>query len=373
MSRLDQAFIKAYRKRDQAHAPPPAPKARAFAPAKAEVAAASSVGAAGLELQAGVKPVAEAPPPPIPSRPSIPPGHRRVDPAHAELQPHSEPHLKRLLAVPAVEPVLQAQAAKAAPAAAAAPAAPATGSPKPPPQAPKENKSEADKRPSEETPHELRAAFEVDRFLWPEACKNLMAAAPEEYRRMAAELLEAGRGNRKLFLVTSLVRGEGRTLLTLCLGQALIQQKAKVVMMDGDIGHPQLARQLKLLPSTGWDETLQSSEPVTESWIESVADGAVLVPLCNPADERDWRIDIGRLEQTVELLCSQHDVVLVDAGPLDDLASRELMSWLAGAVKSAAAIVVRDVRSLSPGVLEEVEMHLAKIGVGRWDVAENFI
>ena len=342
MSRLDQSFIKAYHKRDQQPSAPAAP-----APMPAPPAAAPSAAAKLRE-------------------------HSRIDERHAELRAHSEPHVK----LPPSGPAAKSTSAKTVNAKTPSDRLAATvvapvGLPGkvvgPVAVAARQETAAA------EPAVELRAAFEVDRFLWPEACKNLLAATTDEYRRMASELLRAGQEHRKLVLITSLHRGEGRTLLTLYLAHALAQQRARVAIMDADTGRPQLARNLKLLPQAGWDETLQAGDPVTESWIESVADGTVLVPLRNPADQRDWRVDLGKLEQTMEQLCREHDLVLVDAGPLDDLASRELMSWMTGAVHSAAAIVVRDMRSPISGALEEVEQHLTHIGIRQWSVAENFV
>ena len=397
MSRLDQAFIKAYRKLDQPHASPPAPKWQAAShqlQTAFQVTANAKVGAVPQSITSqpdgalgnatSLQRAPQAPPaepqPAAPQKPAAvsntqpPPSiaisheYSRVDSGHTSSRPHNQPHVRLSAAIAAnaistAEPAPNRSSETPSPPIATGVADAASAS----------SSSSASVDQGAGWAAEDRAAFEVDRFLWPDACKNLLTAASNEYRRMASELLANGKSGRKLFLVTSLRRGEGRTSLAICLAHALVQQKAHIALMEGDLGRPQLARQLKLLPSVGWDETLQAAEPVTESWVESIADGSVRVPQREPADQRNWRVDIARLEHTVELLCRQHDLLLVDCGPLDDLASRELMSWLAGAVQAATAVVVRDVRSHSPGMLDEVQQHLTKIGISRWDIVENFV
>lgn len=220
------------------------------------------------------------------------------------------------------------------------------------------------------SPAALRAAFEVDRFLWPETCQKLLAAG--SWSEASRELAAASREGQQVFVIASQHRGEGRTSLALCLAQRLSEKKLRVTLVDADFHRPQLARQLKLLPAATWDEVLRGTLPLTESWIESVEDGVTLLPLKERADTTGL-IGNPRLKEQFSLLRRMNDIVLIDAGSLEDFTDREVLALLGGTAEIDGALIVRDVRKTATGELEQAPRCLDALGIARVDVVENFV
>jgi Mrp family chromosome partitioning ATPase len=219
-------------------------------------------------------------------------------------------------------------------------------------------------------PAATRAAFEVDRFLWPELCQSLIAKA--QWTSAARELSAVAREGQQVFVITSQHRGEGRSTLALSLALKLSQQKHKVALIDADFQRPQLARQLKLLPACTWDDVLRGTLPLTESWIESVEDGVTLLPLKDRADATGLTGN-ARLKEQFSLLRRLCDIVLIDAGSLEDFTDREVLALLGGTAQIDGALIVRDVRKTSAGDLSDAAKCLDGLGIGHLSVVENFV
>jgi Mrp family chromosome partitioning ATPase len=290
MSRLDQAFIKAYIKRSAA--PPTSPG----------------------------------------------PEHRRIDAAHAALRPHLPAANKKtaVAAKPAPHIVLTATSSTPEPA-----------EPAPP-----------------------RAAFEVDRFLWPEACQRILSAARSACEKLVDELLPAVHSGKKHWLLASSERGAGCTSFALALARLLSERGLKVALVEADYIKPDLARQLKLLPATGWDEVVGGKVPATEAWIESVADSLVLVPLRDTVNATALA-DRAALPEAFAPLRQVHDVLLIDAGSLQDAARCEMLKPLIEAVPPDGALVVHRAHGVAM-LLHEAQRHLQALGVTCRGVVENF-
>jgi Mrp family chromosome partitioning ATPase len=186
------------------------------------------------------------------------------------------------------------------------------------------------------------------------------------------QLSAASREGEQVFVITSQHRGEGRTLLALCLAQRLAEKQLRVTLIDADFRGPQLARQLKLLPACTWDDVLRGPLPLAESWIESVEDGVTLLPLKERADTTGLTGN-PRLKEMLSLLRRTSDIVLIDAGSLEDFSDREVLALLGGTAQIDGALVVRDVRKTAVEELEQAGACLDALGIGRVDVVENFV
>lgn len=361
MTVLDKVFIKAYGKSAQPAPPdlsaPSAPWGRRIDAAHTVIAPhANEINPPAIEPPASVAPLAT---------PVQPPDRGRIDARHDAPRPHW-PAMK---ALSTAVPPAPATVAPVEWAAAALPALPKEISKPPaivPPPAP-------EPLPEKDPPAQhagQRAAFEVDRFLWPELCQRLMAAA--SWSEASRELAAASREGQQVFVIASQQRGEGRSTLALCLAQRLAEKKLRVTLVDADFHRPQLARSLKLLPATTWDEVLRGNLSLTESWIESVEDGVTLLPLKDGADTTGL-IGNPRLKELFSLLRRLSDVVLIDAGSLEDFSDREVLALLGGTAQVDGAIIVRDVRKTGVKDLDQAPKCLDALGIARVDVVENFV
>jgi Mrp family chromosome partitioning ATPase len=222
-----------------------------------------------------------------------------------------------------------------------------------------------------EPPPRLRPLFEVERLPWPRVCGSLVQAAAKELAHLADELTAAAREGRKLLLVTSRRRGEGRSTTLLCLARQLSAHGLNIALVDGDFQQAQLVRQVKLLPQAGWENVLRGETPLDEALIEAVEDRITLLPLMAPLIEHEARVCRDQIDASLGRLRSEYDLVLVDGPSAEDPAGA--LDALLEAARFDAAILVRDVRSTAADALDVLVRRLSAAGVEHCEIAENFV
>ncbi len=218
-----------------------------------------------------------------------------------------------------------------------------------------------------------RAAYEVDRFSWPETCEALNARAGREADELAHELMAEAALGRKVVAISGASLGEGQTTLGLLLARRLAIAGAKVVLVDAHFASPQVAATLGLVVGIGWETVLAMPEKTSlwETMVESLEDRVTIVPLASRSRLQMNPQIAARLSGCLNELRDSFDVVLVDAGPLSD--SEQQMSWLAVRGNGLdAVILLSDTRSAGAHSLTTVSRRFADASIAPLGVAENF-
>jgi len=132
---------------------------------------------------------------------------------------------------------------------------------------------------------------------------------------------------RRTLAVVSALRKDGRTTIARHLASAAAREGAVVLLLEADLRHPALARQLDLKPGPGLSDVLigsvslwSATQPVA---LEQPADGSVhpleldvlvagALPPPNPAELLQSHAMAAVLERTQET----YDVVVIDTSPL---------------------------------------------------------
>ncbi|NLE39890.1 MAG: CpsD/CapB family tyrosine-protein kinase [Pirellulaceae bacterium] len=230
----------------------------------------------------------------------------------------------------------------------------------------------AENTPATTTETESSSAFrpmlQVDAFAWPSALTEASEASLGQFDAAAAAILELkGLGPG----VIGLAGGAGKvgcTTTLLAVAARLAQRGVRIAMVDANEASPTLASCLGLLPSVGWEDVVAGREPVAETLIESVEDRLALLPLCNPkelARVSDAALASSRAAAVLAILRDHFDLVLVDLG-IADSAGRAMD----GAVDEA--VLVTDARRLSKDdVLDRCDI-LERRGIVCAGVIENF-
>ncbi len=221
------------------------------------------------------------------------------------------------------------------------------------------------------SPEPLRAALEVEQFDWPEASESLREAAADQFRIWAAQFTSA---RTTTLLVTSQQRSEGRTTVLLAAVRhlALNAPGAKVVLVDADFDRPQLAPRLGVAVQIGWEDVFAGNQPLAEALVESTADQVTLLALRDVIPARKVLANSTRLTATLRSLKQHFDYVCLDAGPLADAADMVQSAVFGAETGIDAALVVRDLRQSHCEENAVVGRRLAELGVGHWDLVENF-
>lgn len=218
-----------------------------------------------------------------------------------------------------------------------------------------------------------RPHFPVERpsapgLLWPETVKALERAHGDRFERLADAVVEAReRRSIKSLLFTSCHRAEGRTTLVLTLARALARRPGRILLVDGDLAGPMLARQLGLRPICGLAEVLERGLAAAEAVVESADDHLSLLPLLAAIDRPRELLAGPGWASLMAKLRREYDSVLIDGGPL--------FSGLSAAVLHRgvdAAVLVHNRALTGRRALDRAREVLEAGGVPLLGLAETF-
>jgi Mrp family chromosome partitioning ATPase len=218
----------------------------------------------------------------------------------------------------------------------------------------------------------LQAALEVVQFDWPETAEGLRLSSADYFdawsRQFAAD-------RNVTWMVASNARGEGRTTVLLAAAHhlALLAREAKIVLVDADFKHPQLAMRLGVALEVGWEDVFSGEQPLSEALVESSADHVTLLALRQAVPEEQILAGGARLMATLRSLQQNFDFVCIDAGPFAELAEAAQGVLFGREMGIDAALVVRDVRAASGEENSVTGRRLAQFGIGHWDLVENYV
>jgi Mrp family chromosome partitioning ATPase len=214
----------------------------------------------------------------------------------------------------------------------------------------------------------LQPAWEVDRFQWPEHCKQLLSPQNQYLADVGQRLSVAARDGLNILAVTSTRRGEGRTTLALCLARAAAAAGVKVALVDADLENPQLVNELGVEAATGWHDVVLNKQPLSEAAIVSLEDRFTFFPWLENSDLKS--LNDPAVTRVLKAIAAEHTLVILDLGPVP---GRETQLFEDGeACPIDAAILVRDVRWTSALEAQRVASQLIAAGTGSVGIAENF-
>jgi Mrp family chromosome partitioning ATPase len=211
--------------------------------------------------------------------------------------------------------------------------------------------------------------LQVDRVVWPTIHNRLQGAAKAAIALMTDGLQSIGDSGRKIIGLASAARGEGVTTLLSAAARNLLERGRTVAVVDSHWENPQLAKSLGLLPQIGWEEALLGGLPLEEIVIESLADGLAVLPVREPPASAIAKTAIG---QSLETLADKFDFVLVDLGPLSEIADKSTPAHEVAA-RMDAVVLVQNVRVTPPSRLAEVQRRLAESKMRYAGTIQNFV
>jgi Mrp family chromosome partitioning ATPase len=211
----------------------------------------------------------------------------------------------------------------------------------------------------------LEPAFQVPHFVWPTIVDELMSRAAAACSTCGAVLLARSLEQRKVLLVTSGIRGIGCSTVSLVLARSAAMRGSRVVLIDLDVRHPRLADMLGINSPVSWDAGIDAGQPLHESLIESALERLTLMPLIDGAT----CASTPNLAAAINILRDHYDLVVLDAGPLDnDAATIDLAALVLGSTLDDGVIVRDNDPSTTP-----LTRRLAALGISRWQTVENFV
>lgn len=147
---------------------------------------------------------------------------------------------------------------------------------------------------------------------------HIRTAIAEQFRLIRAnlEFMSAG-GNKKIYLITSSMSGEGKTFVALNLGITMTLAKKRVVIMEFDLRKPKLTNYLGLQTDGGISGYLAGLGGIASAVKPSGVHENLYVANCGPIPPNPGELLVlPAVQQLIEELSEMFDVVIMDTAPI---------------------------------------------------------
>jgi Mrp family chromosome partitioning ATPase len=123
-------------------------------------------------------------------------------------------------------------------------------------------------------------------------------------------------------LVTGCERGVGCTTVALALAWSAAEGNS-VVLMDADLGDPEIANRLDFVPRCGWDEAVQGLCPLEQALYPlGACSGLGVLPLRRALAAPDEFLDTAAISEWIAALRRESKLIVLDGGAACDYGAR---------------------------------------------------
>lgn len=181
----------------------------------------------------------------------------------------------------------------------------------------------------------------------------------EAFRALRTNLQFVGVSDRPhSIVVTSSIPGEGKSTTTANLACTLAAGGSRVVVVEGDLRRPRVARYLGLEDAVGLTDVLIGRSPLDEVLQQWGADGNLAVLACGPIPPNPSELlGSDAMGRVLDELVQRFDHVLIDAPPLLPFTDAAVLSRVTGGtlLVVGAEKIDRDVLRRALDALERVD------------------
>lgn len=158
---------------------------------------------------------------------------------------------------------------------------------------------------------------------------NADQVAAEHYRILYT-MLEAisARDSSKTFVVTSAVKGEGKTTTVLNLAYVMAKEfKKKTVVVECDLKNPTIiSNYMKTAPKRGLAETIMNESDFMENLTRVEESDLYILPVIRPVRNSSELLSSQHMADVLSALKTEFDFVLIDSPPILPLADVNILS-----------------------------------------------
>lgn len=147
---------------------------------------------------------------------------------------------------------------------------------------------------------------------------NIRTTVAEQFRLIRAnlEFISAG-GNKKVYLITSSMSGEGKTFISLNLGLTMTMANKRVVIMEFDLRKPKFSNYLGLSTEGGISGYLAGIGGIASTIKPSGVHENLYVANCGPVPPNPGELlTLPTTQQLIEELSEMFDIVIIDTAPI---------------------------------------------------------
>ncbi len=149
--------------------------------------------------------------------------------------------------------------------------------------------------------------------------KNLEFTASEQYRMLRTNILFTLPSDVKcpIIGVTSSTRGEGKSTTATNLSYVLAEKGHKVLLIDGDLRIPSIAKKMGIKSSPGLTDLLVNAKADINDWRSTVHNKWYILPSGNIPPNPSELLGSDRMEKILELLKEHFDYIIIDLPPVN--------------------------------------------------------
>lgn len=193
------------------------------------------------------------------------------------------------------------------------------------------------------------------------------STAAEEYRRLRTNLqfVDITTGGKHSFVVTSAMPGEGKTTTAANLARAFADSGSRVLLVDGDLRNPSVAKTLGIEGAVGLTTVLLGKaqlRDVVQPWRETSLD--VLPAGAIPPNPSELLGSQATQDLFAELL-NDYDMVIVDSPPMNPVIDGVLLGRLTGGLLLVVSANLARKRDVSAALksLETVDQSVVGVAL----------
>lgn len=150
--------------------------------------------------------------------------------------------------------------------------------------------------------------------------KNLEFTATEQYKILRANLSFTIPENVKcpIIGVTSSIRGEGKSTTAVNLSYVLAENGKKVLLIDGDLRIPSIAKKMGIESVPGLTNLLMRFESrQLVSFQSSILENWYIIPAGNIPPNPSELLGSAKMEKLLEILSEEFDYIIIDLPPVN--------------------------------------------------------
>jgi capsular exopolysaccharide synthesis family protein len=177
----------------------------------------------------------------------------------------------------------------------------------------------------------------------------------------------------KMVLVTSSLPQEGKTTLAVSLATFVARSSQRVILMDLDLRHPSIQRELRVTPTTGFVEYMAGERTIEEVIQHDEETGIDYLPVkrqtANPTD----LLSSQKMRHLIRQLREAYDYVVIDSAPLLGVTDTKVAALLADKVLFAIQWekITKDTASNGLAHLREIRASVAGAVLTQVDVVKH--
>lgn len=149
--------------------------------------------------------------------------------------------------------------------------------------------------------------------------KNLEFTATEQYKLMRANLdftLPVGE-KCPILGVTSSMRGEGKSTTSVNLAYVLAEKGSKVLLIDGDLRIPSIAKKMDIKGSPGLTDLLMGKISKMDEFKSELLDNWYILPSGDIPPNPSELLGSSRMSSVLKELREQFDYIIIDLPPVN--------------------------------------------------------